>query len=186
VAPETSTEASNRAARRPVTLGRISGLYGIRGWVKVTSYTEPRGALLDYKDCLVGQAGSWDRARLAEGRMQGKALLARLEGTHDRDAAARYVGAEIAVAREQLPETAPGEYYWADLEGLRVRHRDGRILGRVAYLLATGGHDVLVVQEDKGADGAAGREVLIPFVPGRYVQRVDLGHEVIDVDWEWD
>jgi 16S rRNA processing protein RimM len=118
--------------------------------------------------------------------MQGKALLARLEGTHDRDSAARYVGAEIAVAREQLPETAPGEYYWADLEGLRVRHRDGRILGRVAYLLATGGHDVLVVQEDKGADGGAGREVLIPFVPGRYVQRVDLGHEVIDVDWEWD
>jgi 16S rRNA processing protein RimM len=182
VAPETS----NPAARRPVTLGRISGLHGIRGWVKVTSYTEPRAALLDYKECLIGKPGAWSRATLAEGRMQGKSLLARLEGTDDRDSAARHVGAEIAVAREQLPETAPGEYYWADLEGLRVRNRDGRILGRIAYLLATGGHDVIVVQKDKSVDGSAEREVLIPFVPGRYVRGVDLEGEVIDVDWEWD
>jgi 16S rRNA processing protein RimM len=161
-------------------------LHGVRGWVKVISYTEPRAALLDYKECVVGKPGAWAPATLAEGRMQGKTLLVRLEGTHDRDAAARHVGADIAVARDRLPETAPGEYYWADLEGLQVRHRDGRILGRVAYLLATGAHDVIVVQGDNGADGAGGREVLIPFVPGQYVRHVDLDRAVIDVDWEWD
>jgi 16S rRNA processing protein RimM len=150
----------------------------------VFSYTEPREALLHYKEWLLASGDVWQPATVAEGRPHGKALVARLAGADDRDAAARYVGADVAVDRGCLPEPEPGEYYWADLEGLQVRHRDGRVLGRVAQMLGTGAHDVIVV---RGApDGDREREILIPFVPGVFVLGVDLEAGVIDVDWEWD
>lgn len=179
-------DKTNPTDRKPVRLGRISGLYGVRGWIKVLSYTEPRVALLDYKEWLVGVRGTWAPVTLAEGRVHGKALVARLLGTDDRESAARLVGADIAVMRECMPEAGQGEYYWADLEGLQVRHRDGRLLGRVAYLLATGAHDVMVVHRDREDGGNEGREVLIPFVLDKFVLGVDLDEKLIDVDWEWD
>ena len=166
---------------RAVILGRISGLYGVRGWVKVYSYTEPREALLEYREWLVGEPGAWTALAVAEARTHGRTLVARLAGTEDRDAAAAYVGADVAVHREALPATEKGEYYWSDLEGLEVRHRDGRILGRVSRMLGTGAHDVMVVRAERQE-----REVLIPFVPGEFVLAVDLDKGVIDVDWEWD
>ncbi|HET6629746.1 MAG TPA: ribosome maturation factor RimM [Woeseiaceae bacterium] len=168
-------------ASRAVTLGRISGLYGVRGWVRVFSFTEPREALLEYKHWLVGGPGAWTPVAVAEVRTHGRSLVARLAGTDDRDAAAAWVGADVAVPRERLPPTEQGEYYWADLEGLEVRHRDGRILGRVRRLLATGAHDVMGIRPE-GQD----REILVPFVPGEVVLAVDLDNGVIDVDWEWD
>lgn len=179
-----AARAPGGGPRKPVILGRITGLYGVRGWVRVRSYTEPRAALLEYHDWLVGHAGAWERFEV-EGREHGKALVARLEGTQDRDAAARFIGAEVAVERSRLPEPAAGEYYWADLEGLEVRHRDGRVLGRVDRLLETGAHDVLVVRPGEPGEHGREGEILIPFVPGRFVRGVDLDAGVIDVDWEW-
>ena len=105
-------------------------------------------------------------------------MIANFVGIGDPDAAAEIVGAEIAIRRDELPETDGDEYYWADLEGLTVIHKDGQELGKVAYLLATGANDVLVVKGDK--------EILIPFVTGQYVQDVNLTEGVIRVDWEWE
>ncbi|MEX2123151.1 MAG: ribosome maturation factor RimM [Woeseia sp.] len=166
----------------PVILGRVSGLYGVKGWVRVFSYTERADRLLGYRRWLLRLDDGWTAKTLAEGRIHGKSLVARLADIEDRDGAAGLVGADIAVARETLPAIGEGEYYWADLEGLQVRHRDGRTLGRVARMLATGANDVMVVQ----ADGEPDREILIPFVPVRYVLGVDPDEGVIDVDWEWD
>ena len=166
------------ATTQPVILGRIVGLFGVRGWIKVYSYTEPREAVLDYKEWLLSRNGGWQRAVLAEGKRHGKAVIARLDGIEDRDAAAALTGSDIGVDRDALPDPGEGHYYWADLEGLVVVHRDGTELGRVAYLMATGANDVLVV------DGHAER--LIPFVPGEVILDVDLAAGVIRVDWEWD
>jgi 16S rRNA processing protein RimM len=166
----------------PVILGRVSGLYGVRGWVRVFSYTEPREALLGYRSWMLATAGGWTERTVTEGRKQGKSLVVRLSGTDDREAAAEWIGADIAVAREKLPPAGKGEFYWADLEGLQVRHRDGRVLGRVAHMLATGANDVMVVQ----GECEPKHEILIPFVPDLYVLRVDVAEGVIDVDWEWD
>ncbi|MBT8079836.1 MAG: ribosome maturation factor RimM [Gammaproteobacteria bacterium] len=163
---------------KPIVLGRISGLYGVKGWVKVFSYTDPREALLDYRECFIGRSGRWEPTTIAEGRRHGKTVVARLEPVQDRDAAAELIGADLAVPRSGLPEPPEGEYYWADLEGLRVVHKDGRELGTVSSLLTTGAHDVLVVAGDN--------EILVPFVPGRTVLDVDLGEGLIQVDWEWD
>lgn len=175
-------EQDKAASGEPVVLGRISGLHGVRGWVRVFSYTEPREALLGYRSWLLGTPDGWVERTVAEGRKQGKSLVVRLRGTEDRDAASEWIGADIAVARESLPPAGKGEFYWTDLEGLQVRHRDGRILGRVAYMLATGANDVMVVQRG----GETKQELLIPFVPEMYILRVDIAEGVIDVDWEWD
>jgi 16S rRNA processing protein RimM len=163
---------------KPLVLGRISGLYGVRGWVKVHSYTEPRDAILKYGSWLLEQDGVWRETSVAEGRKQGKTVVARLDAVTDRDMATAFVGTTIGVARSDLPETDSGEYYWTDLEGLQVIHHDGRILGKVAYILATGANDVLVIQGDQ--------EVLVPFVKDEVIKGVDLATGIISVDWEWD
>ncbi len=166
------------ASRQPVILGRIVGLFGVKGWVKVHSYTEPREAILDYPDWLLRREGDWQPVQLAEGRQHGKGVIARLQGIEDRDAAAELLGSDFGVERDSLPDAGDGHYYWADLEGLTVVRKDGTELGKVAYLMATGANDVLVV------DGAAER--LIPFVPGTVILDVDVAAGVIRVDWEWD
>lgn len=164
------------AAMRRVVLGKVSGLFGVRGWVKLWSFTDPVQNLLDYPDLELGRAGQWRSARLVEGKTHGDGLVGRFEGCDDRDAAAALVGLELAVARERLPALAPGEYYWADLVGLEVITRAGEFLGRVEQMMATGANDVMVV--------AGERERLVPFIPGRFVDEVDLAGGRIVVDWD--
>jgi len=163
---------------QPVVLGRITGLFGVKGWVKVYSYTDPREAVLNYRRWLLSERDGWREATVAEGQRHGKTIIARIDGCVDRDEATELIGTEIAVPREELPETQTGQFYWSDLEGLRVVHRDGTELGRVAYLLETGANDVMVVHGDK--------ERLIPFAMDEVILGVDLADGRIDVDWEWD
>ena len=165
-------------ATEPVVLGRISGLFGVRGWVKVYSYTDPREALLGYENWLLGHQGAWQPAKVAEGQRHGKTVVVRVDGFEDRDQAAALIGNEIAVLREELPETEDGHYYWSDLEGLRVVGVDGSELGTLAYLLETGAHDVMVIKGEE--------ERLVPFVKDEVVTDVDLAAGVITVDWDWD
>ena len=165
-------------AQQRVILGRIGGLYGVRGWVKLWSFTDPVENLLDYREVELGREGAWRAARLAEGRRQGQALVARFEGCADRDAAALLVGAELAVMRDRLPAPAAGEYYWADLVGLKVVTTGGIELGRLDHMMATGANDVMVVKGE--------RERLLPFLPGRFVNEVDLAGGRIVVDWDPD
>ena len=129
----------------PVVLGRVAGLFGVRGWIKLFSYTDPREAVLQYKGLLLGRQGNWQAAQFAEGQRHGKSVIARLDGIDDRDQAAALVGSDIAVPRESLPAVGDGQYYWSDLAGLKVVDRDGTELGRIDYMLETGAHDVTAV-----------------------------------------
>lgn len=171
------TESTDKAAE-PLLLGKVSGPFGVQGWVKLFSYTEPREAILKYRDCLLERRGEWVRANWIDGKRHGKTVIAHLEGVDDRESAEGLVGAKIGIRRNDLPEVTDGQYYWSDLQGLEVVHRDGRSLGRVDYLLATGAHDVMVVKGDC--------ETLIPFVLGEYILDVDLANGLVRVDWEWD
>ena len=162
----------------PVVLGRITGLFGVRGWVKVFSYTEPREAVLNYKRWLLRKHDEWQPVSVAEGKRHGKTVIVRVEGFDDRDRSAELIGSEIGTPRDEMPEAAEGQYYWTDLEGLRVVHTDGSELGTVVYLVETGAHDVMVVKGEK--------ERLIPFVRDKVIVDVDLEEGLIAVDWEWD
>ena len=164
------------ARKQYVALGYISAVHGVKGWVKVFSFTRPMEAILGYEPWLLGEEKR--PVEIVDGRKQGKGLVALLPGCDDRDQAARLVGQQVFVARDQLPPTEKGEYYWSDLEGLEVRTTDGVVLGRVAKLMETGANDVLVIRGDG--------EHLVPFVQGQYVKRVDLEAGVIEVDWDPD
>jgi len=163
---------------RRVRVGRISGLFGVKGWVKLYSYTEPRDGLLEYDPLLLGENEDWRPVRLAEARVHGKGLIGLFEGIGDRDQAAALVGLELTVLRSQLPDMGPGEVYWVDLIGLAVDNVDGETLGTVERLLETGANDVLVVSGD--------RERLIPFVRDEVVKEIDLAAGRIVVDWGLD
>jgi 16S rRNA processing protein RimM len=163
---------------QPVLLGRVTGLFGVQGWVKVFSFTRPREAILDYDRWFLGQDGKWQPAEVAEGKQHGKTVIVRLDGVHDRDQATALIGKDIAISRNDLAKTEVGSYYWADLEGMQVLHRDGTELGEVAYLMETGANDVLVTKGE--------RERLIPFIADQVILDVDFAKGIISVDWEWD
>lgn len=161
----------------PVTMGRVAGLYGVRGWVKVYSHTRDKADLLHYPRWLLKTAEGWREYEVSESRVHGAGLVARLAGFEDRDHAAPLVGMDIAVRRSELPELPAGEYYWAQLQGLRVLNEEGVDLGRLSHLFETGANDVMVVIGE--------RERLVPFIRS-VVKKVDLAAGEIRVDWDAD
>ena len=165
------------AEDKRLLVGRIVGLFGIEGWVKIESYTQPRERIFKYKPWLLRHPLGEAEVAAAKGRVQGKGLVGCLPDVQDRDAAAALVGAEIWVARSQLPKPKRGEHYWIDLEGLSVVTVGGIELGKVSHLFATGANDVLVVREGE-------RERLIPYVMKQFVREVDLPAGRITVDWD--
>lgn len=162
-----------------VTVGHVVGVFGVKGWVRIRSETQPLENILDYSPWYIQQQDQWIEHRLCQGQLHSKGLIVQLEGLDDRDQAASLVGCAIAVHRSQLPAPVEGEYYWADLIGLSVYNLQGEQLGRVASLMETGANDVLVVQD-------ADQEYLIPYVVGVYVMQVDLPGGRISVDWQRD
>jgi len=157
-------------------VGRVAGVYGVRGWIRVESWTEPRTNLLDYDPWLLSGRDGAREWRLLDGRAHGRGLVAKLAGVDDPEAAHRLLGSEIRVRREALPDAGEGTWYWADLVGLQVRNLAGEDLGRVTEMLDTGANDVMVL--------AAERRRLVPFLPGRVVKSVDLAGGIIRVDWD--
>ncbi len=167
----------HKEAEQRVVLGSITGVFGVKGWVKVWSDTLPTTNILDYSKWQLRLADGWRTFELAKGRVHGKGIIALMGGIEDRNQAAELVGSPIAIDRSELPVVADGEYYWADLEGLEVRGTTGIALGRVVELFATGSNDVLVVQGE--------RQRLIPFTEDAVLE-VDLKSGLIVVDWDPD
>jgi 16S rRNA processing protein RimM len=161
-----------------VVVGRIAGMYGVRGWVKVFSHTDPRENILQYKPWYLYRDGQWQEVELAEGRRQGKGVVAHIASCDDREQARQLVNTDIAIRRDQLPEVGADEFYWTDLIGLQVKNQNDLVLGKVDHLMETGANDVLVVRND--------REYLIPFVLDDVIIDIDLEKGVIRVDWDPD
>ena len=164
-------------------MGRVAAPYGIKGWVKALPLTQDAETLLEFKDWwLCKRNGDWQRHTLIEGKRHGATLLACLSGMPDREAAALWSGADIGVARSELPAPAPGEIYWADLVGWSVINREGVVLGTVDAVTEFGAHPVLRVG-DRTVEPA--RDRLIPFVDA-YIDSVDRNEGRITVDWQPD
>ena len=163
-----------------VTLGKISGVFGVKGWLKVYSYTAPRKGILTYSPWYLKQGNGWSAIKVKAGHTQGKTLVAKLEGVNDRNVAESMLGLEIAIKAEQLAHLAKDEYYWSDLAGLQVCTLEGEVFGMVDYVFATGANDVLVVKK------AYGGECLVPFIKDDVIKSVDLVEAMIQVDWDPD
>ena len=170
------------AAERMVVLGRLRAPWGVNGWIKVDSYTDPPLAILDYPVWSLARAdGSWEDVRIVGGRAHGagRIVVAELEGVASPEQARRFVEREVAVPRSTLPALRAGEYYWEDLVGCRVATLAGAGLGVVSHFLEFPAGPVMVV-----VDGA--RQRWLPLAP-RHLKKVDLGARHVTVDWdpEW-
>ena len=178
-----STKKSNL-----VDLGRITTVFGVKGWVKVQSYTEPRENLLQYKTWWLKTRHGVKSIEVDQGRTHGshgQVLVVHIKGVDDCDLAREYCQVSVAVELDQLPELDDSEYYWHQLEGLQVvSDYDGQRyeFGRVKGLLETGANDVLVVSACEGS--IDDRERLVPYVPEQFVKSIDLQAGLIVVDWD--
>lgn len=162
--------------QQDINVGEISGVFGVKGWVKVFSFTDPRENILNYSPWLLKKGSETKRVNVIAGQLQGKTVVAQLDGVTERDQAAALMGWGIFISHSQLPKAATGEYYWSDLIGLKVETVQGIQLGVVESLLETGANDVVVVKGE--------RERAIPFLQGRTVIAIDLDAYRMVVDWD--
>ena len=164
-----------------ILVGKITGVFGIKGWMKVFSFTDPRENILNYLPLYISQTGGWEEVEVFGGRMQGKGVVLGLANVTNPDQVLPLIGSELAIRSSQLKSTVAGEYYWSQLIGLNVININNETLGQVDSLLETGAHDVLVVKNKEQKT-----EQLIPYVMEEIVQLIDLNSKIIKVDWELD
>ncbi|MEZ5503680.1 MAG: ribosome maturation factor RimM [Halioglobus sp.] len=167
-----------------LVVGRITGCYGIKGWVRIHPYTESPETFVKFGAWQLQRRGALEPVAFDAIKPQGKGLVAHIAGVDDRTLAEGYRGLDILVPGDALPPLPKGDFYWRDLQGMRVVCRDGEetvLLGKVDYLIETGANDVLVIKACEGSVDK--RERLIPYLPGNTVRRVDPETGVIEVDW---
>lgn len=182
-------------ANERILLGHVTGVSGLKGWVKVHSDTNPRENIFSYKSWWIEQSGSWKQVTVVDGRPQGKTIVAQIEGVSSPEQASELIGAKIAVNRESMPELSSGEFYWADLTGMLVRTIEDVQIGPVSRLFETGANDVMVVTDEREqpvttdsvkSAGNSDREVLVPWLVPDVVKEIDVDNRIITIDWDPD
>ena len=161
-----------------VFVGKVSSPHGIKGWLKVISYTDPIENILSYKEWfIINEGGSKKTFSIEDSRIQGKKIIVKLDGNEDRDSAEDLKNKEILVSRIDLPKLQENTFYWNDLLDLPVLDQKGKQIGKVDSLFETGSNDVLViVNENK-------ERFLVPFIMEEVIRKVDLVKEFISIDW---
>lgn len=161
-----------------IVIGRFGRPHGVKGFVTVHSFTEPRDNILRYTDWHAFINHNWQPIKLLGAEAQSKSIITQVEGYPERETVARLTNIEIAVQKEQLEELQSGEYYWHQLMGMNVVNVKGESFGKVIDILPTGSNDVLIVQGEK--------RHLIPYLPGKFILEVNSSQQLITVDWDMD
>lgn len=165
-----------------ILLGTISGVHGVKGWLKVFSHTHPRVQITEYKQWFIRKdKEGWRTVKLLDGRVQGKNIIALLEGVSDRNQVEALIGSEIAIHSDQLPELSSDEYYWKDLIGLSVETTEGVKLGDIDWLFNSGSNDVIVVKDESGLEV---KERMLPYLCDDVVKSISLEDSQMIVDWD--
>lgn len=160
-----------------VVVGRFGSPHGIKGMVKVFSFTKPSENILQYQPWLVKKGRTWQTMTFKHAENRSKFIVVNMDGYLDRTSCEELTNCEIGVNRQQLPELEDNEFYWKDLEGLEVENKQQEHLGKVSHLFETGSNDVLVVEGGK-------KRYLIPFLMNEVVIEVDIKNAKIIVDWD--
>ena len=175
--------ATSAPAEDLIVIGKIVSVHGVRGDVKIYSFTDPIDNLLEYRRWTLRRGDEVKQVELVKGRLQGKILVATLKGLTDREEARTYADFEISIPRSELPQLTGDDYYWYQLQGLTIINQLEQVLGRVDHLLETGANDVMVV---KPFDGSLDdRERLLPYTD-QCVLKIDLQAGEMRVEWDAD
>ncbi|GLS82525.1 ribosome maturation factor RimM [Paraferrimonas haliotis] len=173
------------ADQEMVVLGKLGSVYGVKGWLRVNSFTDVAEGIFDYDPWYLKVRGKWQQIEIAQWRSHAKGPVALLSTVDDREAAQQLVNCEIGVKAEQLEELPEDEFYWRDIIGCEVINTKGYHMGAVDDILETGSNDVLKVKANK-KDAFGQKERLIPFVTDQFIINVNLESRQITVDWEPD
>lgn len=167
-------------------IASLASPYGVRGWLRVRSYTSPPDNLWTHAEWLVRRHKSeaWKPLTWEDWQAHSKGFIVKLPGVDSPEDARQWTGVEVAVDAANLPDLSEDEFYWHQLEGMAVITREGTRLGVVDHLIETGANDVVVVQAD--AASVDDRERLLPWLPDRVVIAVDLSAQQVTVDWDVD
>ena len=168
----------NEGTPQRIIVGRIGSAFGIHGWLKVNSFTDPPENILQYLPWQIQSRQSWINLDITDSKTQSHRILIKLADCNTPEQAKLYANVEIAIWREQLATLIDDEFYWSDLEGLTVVNKNGNVLGKVDHLISTGANDVLCVKGTK--------EHLIPYLPDLYIIQVNMKERQIIVDWDED
>ena len=167
-----------------VVLGQIGRIHGLKGWLKLVSFTYPAESILDYPQLQAEIGKQRQVLEIDQFKLQAKALLVHFKGYDDPESARELTGLELSVAGKELPQLGPGEYYWHQLQDLKVINQHGLMFGQVSKILETGANDVLVVTPNQ--DSIDERERLIPYLVDSVIETIDLEQGTIKVNWEAD
>ncbi len=162
-----------------IVLGRVTAPLGVRGWVRIHPLGDDPAEWQKMRRWWLGVEPQWRCYEVEQFELRGRSVAVRFAGVEDRNAAEGLRGLYVAVPQEELPASAAGEYYWADLLGLEVTNLAGDRLGKVTELISTGAHDVLCLSDEEGC------RRLLPFVEP-VIREVDLDARRIRVEWERD
>ncbi|CAC9949792.1 16S rRNA processing protein RimM [uncultured Gammaproteobacteria bacterium] len=168
---------SNNSINKRLLVGQINGLFGVQGWVKLFSHTNPRKNILTYQPWHIEVDGKWTTLEIVKGRVQGKTIVAQLKGVDDREVARVYIGIDIYIERSQLAKLPKGEYYWDELTGLEVVNTAGVELGKISYMVDTGSNNVMVINGKK--------EHWVPYIEP-FLINIDMNTRKVLVDWDED
>ncbi|MCJ8322247.1 MAG: ribosome maturation factor RimM [Colwellia sp.] len=168
---------------KEIILGKVGAVYGIKGWLKIHSFTDEPEAILDYFPWSLKLGNKRQSVEITDWRKHSKVIIVKVGNIDDRDEAQALVGSEILTTESALPKLPEGDFYWRDLMGMNVVTTKGYDLGCVSDMLETGANDVLVVKANR-TDGFGKKERLIPYLMDQVVISVSAENKQICVDWD--
>ena len=160
-----------------LVIGRVSSPHGIKGWLKILSYTDPIENIFSYKSIFLKKRNNYLPFEIEDYSISGKIIRMKLKGVDDRNHSEEIADCEILINRNHLPEISSDSYYWADLIGFQVIRKDSENIGVLDSFLETGSNDVMVVV------GKNNNRNLIPFINRDVIKTVDMKGKFIIVDW---
>ncbi len=176
--PRKSVDNLELASAEWVIVGRFCRPHGIKGFIRVLSFTEPRDNLLNFPTWYIKKDRVWQPIERLNDELTHKYIITQVKGYIEREDVAALTNCEIGVPRDHLPELEKNEHYWHELQGMQVVHKNGTQLGAVTEIMMTGSNDVLVVEGE--------HRYLIPYLPDEVILAVNTQTRTITVDWDLD
>ncbi len=156
-------------------VGKINGIFGVQGWIKIFSHTEPIANICKYIPLYTKSKDKFTKLNIANCKLHSKTIIAKIDAIDDCDKARELLGLAIYIDKLQLPKTNNNEYYYSDLINMAVVNKNNEDFGLVSYLFDNSAHVVLVTKDDEN-------EYLIPFIDP-FIVDINIINKVITVDW---
>lgn len=168
----------------PITIGKVSGVYGVLGWIKIISFTDKADNIFDYTPWFIYLKFMWKLIYLDQWKCLSKRYIAKIRNISNRESAELLVHCSIIIDEKRLPYAGHDEYYCKDLIGCIVVTNKSICLGSVFRIIETTANDVLVIKLYKKNDVLKKKECLIPFIQNKVIKNINLNDRIIIVDWD--